>query len=190
MSKRVIVPLAPGFEEIEASSIIDVLRRAELDVVVAGTESGLIRGAHGLAVQPDTTIDALGDAPIDMVVLPGGLPGAENLKNDAGVQNLLATVRDNDGWLCAICAAPMALGPLGVTENKTCTSYPGFGDSFSHKEYLENRVVVDGKVMTSRGPGTAIEFGLELVRVLVGDETADALEQGMLVHRPERARVI
>ena len=190
MSKRVIVPLAPGFEEVEAAGIIDVLRRAELDVVVAGTEEGLIRGAHGLGVETDTTINALGDAPIDMVALPGGLPGAENLMNDEGVQKLLADVRDNDGWLAAICAAPMALGPVGVTKDRCCTSYPGFGDKFEHREYVEDRVVIDGKVVTSRGPGTALEFGLELVRILCGDEKANALEAGMLVNRPEPAKVV
>ena len=190
MSKRVIVPLAPGFEEVEAATIIDVLRRAELDVVVAGLDDGLIRGAHNLAVQPDTTLEALGDDSADMVVLPGGLPGAENLKNDARVQALLGRVKEQDGWLCAICAAPMALGPQGITTERVATSYPGFADAFPHGEYVEDRVVVDGRVITSRGPGTSLEFALELVRVLCGDEKAQALEEGMLVQRQEQARVV
>lgn len=190
MSHRVIVPLATGFEEIEAATIIDVLRRADLDVVVAGLQPGLVRGAHGLGVETDTTISALGDAKIDMVALPGGLPGADHLLADAGVQALLSRVHQDGGWLCAVCAAPMALGPCGVTKDRCVTSYPGFGDRFEHREYVEDRVVVDGKVITSRGPGTSLEFALELVRVLCGDEKVAALEAGMLVHRPEPARVI
>ncbi|MFT7619115.1 MAG: 4-methyl-5(b-hydroxyethyl)-thiazole monophosphate biosynthesis [Planctomycetota bacterium] len=189
MSQRVVVPLAPGFEEIEAVTIIDVLRRAELDVVVAGLAPGLVYGAHGLGVETDTTIDNLGDAKVDMVALPGGLPGADHLLADDGVQALIAKVRDEDGWLCAICAAPMALGPSGVTKDRCVTSYPGFGDRFDYKQYLENRVVIDGKVITSRGPGTSLEFALELVRALCGDEKAQALEVGMLVHRPESAHI-
>ena len=190
MSNKIVVPLAPGFEEIEAATIIDVLRRAELDVVIAGLEPGLIRGAHGMGIQVDTSIAELGTTKVDMVVLPGGLPGADHLLSNQGVQDLLARVRDDDGWLCAICAAPMALGPCGATQDRCVTSYPGFGDRFEHKEYLEDRVVVDGKVITSRGPGTSLEFALELVRVLCGDETVAGLEAGMLVHRSEQARVI
>ncbi len=190
MSHKIVVPLAPGFEEIEAATIIDVLRRAELDVVVAGIEPGSIRGAHDLCVQPDTTVAELGDMTVDMVALPGGLPGADHLLVNQDVQALLSRVKESGGWLCAICAAPMALGPCGVTTDRCVTSYPGFGDRFAHKKYLEDRVVVDGHVITSRGPGTSLEFALELVRVLCGDECVAGLEAGMLVHRPEQANII
>ena len=190
MSKVVVVPLAPGFEEIEAATIIDVLRRAEVEVVIAGLEAGTVRGAHNMGITVDTTMADLGDRHVDMVALPGGLPGADNLLADDNVQALLKKVKDNDGWLSAICAAPIALGPCGITEGRCATSYPGFGDKFPHGTYAEDRVVVDGKLITSRGPGTSIEFALELVRALCGDDKVKALEEGMLVSRPEQARFI
>ena len=184
MTKKVVVPLADGFEEIEAVTIIDVLRRAGVDVVTAGLGSPeATHGAHGIDVVPDTVIDTIDAGAVDMVVLPGGMPGAAALTEDPRIQELLKTVAARGGWTCAICAAPMALGPSGVTAGKSVTSYPGFGDRFDHGPYLDERVVVDGSVITSRSPGTAMEFALTLVDKLCGPEVVGELVASMLVDR-------
>ncbi|MCB9831708.1 MAG: DJ-1/PfpI family protein [Planctomycetes bacterium] len=188
--KRIIVPLAPGFEEIEAVTIVDVLRRAGLEVVLAALDPGPVRGAHGLTMLPDAVIDDLDPEGWAMVVLPGGLPGAEHLTNDQHVQTMLRRVLDGGGKVAAICAAPMAFGPSGLAADRATTCYPGFEKRFVQKEHLDCRVVVDGPVITSRGPGTALEFALTLVEELEGAEAAAKLQTGMLVARAEEARRI
>ena len=189
MTATVIVPLAPGFEEIEAVTVIDVLRRAGIDVVVAGLEHGAITGSHGITIQTDATIAAVADLSPNMVVLPGGLPGSNHLRDDEHVQKLLRRQRDEGRAVAAICAAPIALSPSEWSTKRTVTSYPGFDDQITCHEYVDDRVVVDGPLVTSRGPGTALEFALTLVERLVGPETATKLEGGMLVRRDE-ARVV
>ncbi len=183
--KRVVVPLAPGFEEIEAVTVIDVLRRAEIEVITASLDPGPVRGAHGITVIADLDIDALPQSEFDMVVLPGGLPGAEHLTNDRQVQTLLRRTIDSGGRVAAICAAPMAFGPSGLAAQRTTTCYPGFENRFEQAKQVENRVVIDGPLITSRGPGTALEFALELVGLLAGEETAAKLESAMLTRRSE-----
>ena len=187
--RRVLVPLAHGFEEIEAITIIDVLRRADLDVVTAGLSHSPARGAHGIEVMPDTCIDEVRGEDFDMIVLPGGMPGAENLRNDPHVQEILGCMKKNGRWTAAICAAPIALEPSGISAGRSVTSYPGFEDQIGGATYLENRVVVDGPVITSRGPGTALEFALTLVERLQGEGNAHELEKGMLVVRSEQPHV-
>lgn len=184
MSDRIVVPLADGFEEIEAVTIVDVLRRAEVEVVTVGLASPEVaRGAHGMDIVPDAHIDDIDPDEVTMIVLPGGLPGATTLTADPRVQNIIKKVADRGGWTCAICAAPMALGPSGVAADKSVTSYPGFGEQFEHGAYLEDRVVVDGRVITSRGPGTSLEFALTIVAKLCGEAKANELAEGMLVER-------
>lgn len=178
---RVLVPLAPGFEEIEAMAIVDVLRRAGAEVVLAGLKAGPIVGAHDVAMIPDTTIDQVQAESFDMIALPGGLPGAEHLRTDEHVQAAIRAIGAQGGYTTAVCAAPIALSRAGVTAQKRVTSYPGFLKQIECAAYLEDRVVVDGKVITSRGPGTAIEFALELVSTLFGADKAAELRTGMLV---------
>lgn len=178
---RVLVPLAPGFEEIEAVAIIDVLRRAGVHVVVAGLRAGPIQGSHQITLTPDTTLDAAQHERFDMLVLPGGMPGAEHLRDDPRVQAAIRATRDHGGYTAAICAAPIALSQAGVTQGKRATSYPGFDAQVACASYVEDRVVVDGKVITSRGPGTALEFALALVELLQGAAKAAQLRRGMLV---------
>jgi 4-methyl-5(b-hydroxyethyl)-thiazole monophosphate biosynthesis len=190
MTKSVIVPLADGFEEIEAVSVIDILRRGGVKVTTAGLHPGVAKGAHGIDIQPDTTLDTALDMKADMVVLPGGMPGAEHLRDDPRVMALLQRVHEQGGYACAICAAPMALGAAGLTAGRTVTSYPGFGDQFSHGPYVEDRVVVDGKVITSRGPGTATEFALTLLETLVGPQKAREVADGLLAVRSPAPRVV
>jgi 4-methyl-5(b-hydroxyethyl)-thiazole monophosphate biosynthesis len=166
--KRVLVPLAPGFEEIEAVTIIDILRRAEIPVTVAGTAAGPITGSRGVVITPDTTLDAVADARFDMVVLPGGGPGTEALRRDSRVTSILKRHADHGAWIAAICAAPMVLADAGLLAGRRVTSYPSAQSQLSTTDYRTDRVVVDGRLITSRSPGTALEFALTLVEHLVG----------------------
>ncbi len=178
---RVAIVLANGFEEIEAITQIDVLRRAGVDVVTAGVGGKRIVGAHNVAVEADTTVSELSGA-LDGVVLPGGMPGSQTLGETPAVQELVKRVDSEQGKIAAICAAPaLALSPTGILQGKTATCYPGFEENFPEGvTRSEERVVVDGRVITSRAPGTALEFALTLVGQFVSAEKAEQLRQGLL----------
>jgi len=182
---RVAVLLAEGFEEIEAIAIIYILRRAELDVTTVGVSGTTVTGSNDGAVSADTTLDATLDAStgetFDCVVLPGGLPGATNLRDDERVQSLIRRQNEAGRQLAAICAAPIALGKAGVLEGRSATCYPGFEEELRGANPSEDRVVDDGNVVTSRGPGTVFDFSLALVAKLKDSETAEALRNGMLL---------
>jgi 4-methyl-5(b-hydroxyethyl)-thiazole monophosphate biosynthesis len=176
------VLLAEGFEEIEAVTIIDVLRRAGVEVTTLGTGSLSVTGSHGIAIEADALLVQGTDQPWDMVVLPGGMPGAAHLRDDENVQALLRRTVDRDGHIAAICAAPMALGQAGLLEGRKATSYPTFEDKLGPAvDYQDAEVVVDGKLITSRGPGTSLRFALSLVELLVDEDTAATLAEQMLV---------
>lgn len=181
MKKRVLVVLAEGFEEIEAVTPMDILRRAGVEVVVASVGKLEVKGAHGIVVRADVLIENVEDLP-DAVVLPGGMPGASNLNDSPAVISLLRRMKEKDKIIAAICASPgLALASSGVLDGKKATCYPGFEKGFGPKTtFVRDRVVTDGKVITSRGPGTAFEFSLELVRQLIDVRTADALRDGTL----------
>jgi 4-methyl-5(b-hydroxyethyl)-thiazole monophosphate biosynthesis len=178
--KRVCVPLAPGFEEIEAVTIIDVLRRGGVEVVVAGTEPGPVRGSHGIAVTPDTTIDRVDAETLDMVALPGGMPGTLHLRDDPRVRALVARLRARGAYTAAICAAPIVLAAEGILAGRPATSHPSVREQLGDVTYREEAVVEDGTVVTSRGAGTALELALSLVRLLVDAETAERLRAAMV----------
>lgn len=177
----VVVPLLPGFEEIEAVTIIDVLRRAELRVLVASTAVGPVRGSHDIEVAADTALASIAADGVDMIALPGGMPGAAALAADPDVQRLVRELAAAGKYTCAICAAPIALAAAGVHRGKRVTSYPGFESRLEGGTYVEDRVVVDGTVVTSRGPGTALEFALALVGILRGATVQAELGKRMLV---------
>lgn len=177
-----IVILADGFEEIEAVTQIDVLRRAGFEVTVAGLHEGTARGKHGIGIVTDAALGAVDIEP-DVVVLPGGMPGAERLGESDIVVSLLRRQHAAGRIIGAICAAP-AFAPVkaGVLDGKHATCYPSFEKHFDDSTtFLEDRVVVDGNVVTSRGPGTALEFGLTLVEEVMGQDEADGLRSAMLV---------
>jgi len=181
MSSAVVI-LADGFEEIEAVTQIDVLRRAGVEVTVAGLTTGVITGAHGLGVETDMELGGL-DFEADLIVLPGGMPGSANLGKSETVVSMLQDQFDAGRKIGAICAAP-AYAPVaaGVLSGKRATCYPSFEKRFNSSTIaVEDRVVVDGNVITSRGPGTALEFALVLVEELVGQEKADEIRAAMLV---------
>lgn len=179
---RVLVPLAQGCEELEAVTIIDLLRRAGIEVVVAGLAPGIVKASRGTQLVPDTTLDAALHEEYDMVVLPGGMPGAQHLKDDARIIALLQKMAAADRYVAAICAAPTVLAASGVLAGKTATSYPGFLEKMNlHDVALSTDAVVrDGRVITSRGPGTAMDFALSLVEILSGAEVRRQVETALV----------
>ena len=167
---RVLVPLAEGFEEIEAITVVDLLRRAGLEVHTASLDGPQVTGSHGITVLADKALDAVAADDYDMIVLPGGMPGAGHLKNDARIISLLRRYAAEGRYTAAICAAPSVLAHAGLLDERTATSFPGFlnADSAPGIRLRDAPVVVDGKVVTSRGPGTALDFGLALIELLEG----------------------
>lgn len=186
---RVLVPLAPGCEELEAVTIIDLLRRARIEVVTAGLQSGPVTGSRNTVLVPDTTLDDALRRDFDMVVLPGGQPGARNLGNDPRIIALLRRMAQQQKFTAAICAAPAVLAEAGVLEGKRATAYPGALDPARYPAVkLESlAVVTDGKVVTSRGPGTAMDFALELIELLTDAKTRTQVETAL--ERPAHHRL-
>jgi protein deglycase len=176
---RVLVPLANGFEEIEAVTIVDVLRRASIEVVTAALGEQDVRGSHGITLRADARLDEVSREEFDAVVLPGGMPGSKALRDDERLRTILQRAAGARKLVAAICAAPIALEAAGVLAGKRATSYPG--NELPSAHYVEERVVVDGSLLTSRGPGTALEFSLALVERLKGPDAANTLRAGMLV---------
>ena len=180
--KRVLVPLAPGFEEIEATTVIDVLRRAGAEVVVAGTQAGPIEGSRGIRVTADKLLEETHADQFDMVVLPGGAKGVENLRQHPRLIPLLKEFFAEQKPVGAICAAPSLLASAGLIRGKKATSHPSVKETVAAATvYSEERVVTDGALVTSRGPGTAMEFALKLVEMLAGPEKVSELKRAMLV---------
>jgi len=171
--------LADGLEEIEAVTIIDVLRRAGVDVTTIGLEETTIHGSHDINIEADVTLSELKNSSFDVVVLPGGEPGSTHLEEDPRVSDLLKQHYEDGGKLGAICAAPRILARDGYLDDQPATSHPGVESKMSATDYSTEPVVKSGRVVTSRGPGTAIPFALQLVRDLVGDEEADELADYM-----------
>ncbi len=182
----VCVLLADGFEEIEAVALIDILRRAEIQVTtVAVTTEGHdnhVRGSHEISIQADISLPEALHKEWDLVLLPGGMPGAVNLRDHPVVQKMIKQQVMDGRKVGAICAAPIALGAAGALVGKRATSYPGFEDQLVGATSVDTPVVVDGNVMTSRGVGTAIDFALEIVAQLRGRSLATTLREKMLVH--------
>lgn len=173
--------LAQGFEEIEAITVIDILRRAGKEVVTVGIGGRNITGAHGIAVAADTDDkSAVLDGKLEMVFLPGGMPGTLNLDKSDFVEKALAYCMANDLYIAAICAAPSVLGHKGVLEGKKASCYPGFEKELKGAEVSYDPVSVDGKVITSRGPATAMAFGLKLAEILTSAEAAKKTGEAML----------
>ena len=179
---RVLVPIAKGFEEIEAVSIIDVLRRAEIEVFVASLDGkSLVKGANGITIETDLEVKSVNADEIDMIVLPGGWDGTYALADDENVQKILKEMDAKGKNIAAICAAPFALNAAGVLkQNFTC--YPSVEEQIRQEGYQGDKamIVEDENVMTSRGPGTSLCFALEIVKKLKGEETYQALKAGLL----------
>ena len=167
--------LADGFEEIEALCPLDLFRRAELDVTTVGVGKSQITGAHGITVTADMTDADFTSADLEMIFLPGGMPGTKNLDASATVHKAIADAVKNDAYVCAICAAPMILGKLGLLRDKNAVCYPGFEEYLDGATIPDKKVVRDGKIITAKGMGAAVEFGLAIVSELCGEKVAEDL---------------
>lgn len=175
---NVLVPLAQGCEELEAVTIIDLLRRAGINVITVGLDEQPVRASRGTVLIPDTNLDAVMQHEFEMIVLPGGLPGADNLNSDPRIHRLLKQMTAANKYTAAICAAPKVLATAGLLNGKHATSYPGSIDGIETVDmtYEQQAVVIDGKLITSRGPGTAMDFALTLIEQLAGKDKRDEVE--------------
>jgi 4-methyl-5(b-hydroxyethyl)-thiazole monophosphate biosynthesis len=189
MAKKAVVFLAEGFEETEAVTPIDYLRRAGLEVTIASADDEeLVTGSHGIPLRADTTLGDLVKqgravpASWDAVVLPGGLPGADNLAASAAVGSFVKEMAATGKWVCAICASPaLVLAPLGVLAGKKFTCYPGMEKTVSGASWSPERVVIDGTIITSRGAGTAGHFAAAIIGKLVSEEAAEKIARSVLL---------
>jgi len=180
MAKAALL-LAPGFEEIEAMCVVDTLRRAGVTVVLAGLHDGPVEAGHGVKVIPDCGIDELAAEEFDAVILPGGYPGYVNLGADARVLALVRTAFETGKIVAAICGAPVILGRLGIVKGKRATIFPGKEKDLTGAKPVHDPVVVDGTVVTSQGPGTALEFAITLAQLLVGERKVRELKEALVV---------
>ncbi|NIA08385.1 MAG: DJ-1 family protein [Nitrospiraceae bacterium] len=178
--KRVLVLLAPGFEELEAVAVIDILRRAGLEVVTAGQILGPIASARNIRISPDTTLDKVSMEAFDLIVLPGGVDGTENLAKDPRVIDILRRQIDSGRLLGAICGAPTVLDRHGLIKGKNITCHPTCRETIDGARLSGDRVVQDGRLVTSQGPGTAIEFAYKLVELLIGRNKVSEINKGVL----------
>ena len=181
MTKTILIPLAPGCEELEAVTLIDLFRRAKLNVVTAGLNDGPITASRGTRLLADVTLEEVMGREFDLVALPGGLPGADHLKADPRIREILVRTVQRGAYVAAICAAPRVLAHAGLLKGKRVTCFPG---SLSRQELNDvtlsaDGVVQDGLVITSKGPGTAMDFALYLIELLTNRATRDNVESGL-----------
>lgn len=181
MNRKICVFLADGFEEIEGLTVVDLLRRAGVEVTTVSVSTSLtIHGAHGIDVQADEMFDDVDYKEQDMVVLPGGMPGTLNLGAHQGVKTVLEQFYKEKKYIAAICAAPSVLGGYGMLEGRKATSYPGFEEALKGAEYVEDAVAVDDFMITSRGLGTAIDFSLALIEKLIDKQKAETIKNSII----------
>lgn len=178
--KTALVLFADGSEELETVTVVNILRRAGVTVTLAGLTAGALRGSRGTMLMPDTTLDGVLHDSFDMVVLPGGQPGTRHLQADARVLKLVQQMSAQGKYVTAICAAPSVLAAAGLLDGKQATSFPGSLDSFPRVKRQSAAIVEDGKLITSRGPGTAMDFALTLVERLAGAAKRQEVEAGLV----------
>lgn len=179
---NVYVAMANGFEEIEAIAVVDILRRAGIDLRMFSISGNkIVEGAHGIRITAEYLFDEIDFSKADMLILPGGLPGTTYLREHEGLNKVIKDMYSKDKWLAAICAAPTVYGSLGLLDGRKSVCYPGCENGMGLAEIVNENVVVDGHFVTSKGPGTAMYFGLKLVEILAGKEMANKLKNGMLI---------
>ena len=176
------IHLAEGFEEIEAVTIIDVLRRAGLNVIsVSVTGNRMVKGSHNIEMKADILFDEVDFTSGEMIILPGGMPGSKNLNEHTGLKQQIIEYQKSGKYLAAICAAPIVFGNLGILNGKRAVCYPGYEAHLTGADVQSNSYIVDNNIITGRGVGAALNFSLEIVRILVGEERALQLRKAMLV---------
>ena len=180
MAKKALIILAPGYEELEAVAVVDILRRAGIDVTIAAVEPGPVSSARNVRIVPDVLLEDTAGRDFDLVVLPGGLESTETLAANQQVISMLKRQLANQGLIGAICAAPTILDRHGLSTGRTITCHPVCRDAVRHADISEERVVEDGLVVTSQGPGTAVEFALRLVERLEGPGKMKEVNKGVL----------
>ena len=178
--KSALVIVAEGFEEIEALTVVDILRRAGVSCDLCSLQGEVVEGAHGVKVICDTYIDHENTANYDAIILPGGMPGTNNLRNSAHTLDLIREYYSNGKLIAAICAAPIVLAEAGLLKGRTITSYPSFTEELDHCIYKEVPVIVDENIITSRGPATALPFAFEILKQLGLLEEEKKLEEDTL----------
>lgn len=176
--KKVCVLLAEGFEEVEALTVSDIMRRANVLCDLVSIKDKTVKSSHGVIIEADKIFNE--NMEYDLVVLPGGMPGATNLRDDDRVIKFLKNQNKSNKLIGAICAAPIVLGRAGLTEGLEMTSYPGFEDELPNCDYSEEAVVVDKNIITSRGPATAMAFAYKLLEELGYDHEVEGISSGML----------
>ncbi|MFA5043668.1 MAG: DJ-1 family glyoxalase III [Kiritimatiellia bacterium] len=175
------MPVADGSEEMEIAIVADIFRRAKWKVVIAGPDAGAIRASRGMRIVPDAALADIAPEIFDMLAIPGGGDGVKALAKD---ERLLAAARAfmaNGKWVTAICAGPLVLQAAGVLKGRRATCHPGVAGEFTQTPRLDDRVVTDGRLITSQAPGTAFEFALAVIRAVEGDRKADELAKSMVV---------
>ncbi|VAW62930.1 DJ-1/YajL/PfpI superfamily, includes chaperone protein YajL (former ThiJ), parkinsonism-associated protein DJ-1, peptidases PfpI, Hsp31 [hydrothermal vent metagenome] len=179
--KRVLIPLAQGCEELEAITISDLLTRAGIDVVTCGLDEQSVVASRGTTIIPKTVLKKVANELFDMLVLPGGMPGAKHLRDNVMLQTCLKNHANNNRYIAAICAAPKALAAAGLLKNKTVTCFPGALDDaqLENTTITSNAIEIDHKIITSRGPGTAIDFALMLIELLEGKQKSQEVEMAL-----------
>ncbi len=180
--KNLYIHLAEGFEETEAVTIIDVLRRAGLNVIsVSVTGNRMVKGSHNIEIKADILFEEVDFALGEMIILPGGMPGSKNLNEHEGLRSQIIDYQKRGKYLAAICAAPIVFGNLGILKGKRAVCYPGYEAHLVGAEVRSSPYIVDNNIITGRGVGAALQFSLEIVRILKGEESAIQLRKAMLV---------
>ena len=176
---KVAILLANGFETLEGLTVVDILRRAEVECDTFALEDNEVSTSHNVKVKADKNIMDEEIKDYDFIVLPGGMPGSTNLRDSERVIELVKEFNSKKKWVCAICAGPIALGKSGITEGKNVTCYPGFEDQLGNCNYKDELVVVDGNIITGRGPAAAIPFAFEILSK-ISEEKANKVKKAML----------
>jgi len=181
MKKRVLLPFTTGVEEIEFTAIVDILRRADIEVCAASLDGQPVTGRSNITIHADAALKDVMHHTWDMIVLPGGLPNAHLLRDDANVKHVVERLKNKGKVIASICAAPTILAAYGITQGKKVTAYPSCQDDMERLQpqsiYVDEAVVEDGLLITSQGPGTAIAFALRLVQHLLNDKIAQQIKK-------------
>lgn len=181
MKDKILVVLADGFEEIEFTAPVDIWRRIQLNVVTAGLNSKKVTGSHGITIETDTTLKEVDLSQVKLVFLPGGMPGSKNLRESEFLMTVLNKIYNDGGIVSAICAAPIALGKAGLLKDKKATCYPGFEEMLGGASYTANRIEIDGRVITGKGPGVSFEFAAAVAGALGKKDAIEKTFEGMFV---------